>query len=539
MRPVKALALGAGILLLAAAGFVAACGGDAPAAPPPTYTLVPGPTAMAGPGVEIETCHESGYCGVFSVGGGLLAAAWLDDRRMYLADMEGRIRLLDVETGRVETMLEGLVMPRGLTALGGRLYVSELGNTCELIKERTGAGGNDNCNTVFDWQIKLEILSRVNAKILAYGIDDSGALNDRQVVADRIIASSLGMGVNGLVNDGEYVYVSISHPQRRTDPQGPVITHTGELASRGRRTDLMGVIARFRPPYSGESGAEIEVYASGFRNVYGISISPDGTIYAADNDEPGVLAEGHLEELNAVVEGGFYGFPLYGTNQAPPEAGVIEPVAVLEGNGSTYAYANDDGVYVAYSAARDTEKGFAVDLYDYGTWTSRRVFTSDHYATALLERQGLLYVLSLAGNVHVINPSAAPVTIEDSFSNYEYINTIISEDLPSVASQGFDVYLYEGRLIYHKTSCTSADTANRFYLHITPVDPDDLPEDRKRHGFDNIDFPFVPQGQQSGDACWVVRELPEYAIAKIRTGQFIQLEAGFRNIWEAEFDFGR
>ena len=545
----KALAFGVGVLLLAAAvavGFMPACGNPPPPPTFPAYTPVPGPTATAAPAPQLmdiatsaapvvatDPCHESGYCGVFDVGGGLLAAAWLDDRRMYLADWEGRIRLLDVESGEVDVVVEGLSWPRGLTVLGGRLYVSELGNTCELIREMER---NDNCA---GWLVKPEVLSRVNAKILAYAIGDSGTLSDRQVIVDRIMASSSGHGVNGLVNDGEYVYVSIAHPQRRLDPQGAIVTRTSELAFRGRRTDLMGVIARFRPPYPGDNGTEIEVYASGFRNVYGISISPDGIIYAADNDDPGDLAERHLEELNAVVEGGFYGFPLYGTNRAPPEADVIEPVTVLQGNGSTYAYANEDGVYVAYSAAGEAEKGFAVDRFDYGTWTSQRVFTSDHYATALLERQGLLYVLSLAGNVHVINPSAAPVSIEGSFSKLEYINTIIGKDLPSVASQGFDVYIYEGRLIYHKTSCTPADTDNRFYLHITPVNPDDLPEHRKQYGFDNMDFQFVPQGRQSGDACWVVRELPEYSIAGIRTGQFIQMEAGFRNIWEADFDFRR
>jgi glucose/arabinose dehydrogenase len=41
----------------------------------------------------------------------------------------------------------------------------------------------------------------------------------------------------------------------------------------------MGVIARFRP-----SGDQVEVFATGCRNIYEISIGPDKTIYRADND---------------------------------------------------------------------------------------------------------------------------------------------------------------------------------------------------------------------------------------------------------------
>jgi glucose/arabinose dehydrogenase len=41
----------------------------------------------------------------------------------------------------------------------------------------------------------------------------------------------------------------------------------------------MGVNARFRPPDD-----QVEALATGCRNIYGISIGPDKTIYRADND---------------------------------------------------------------------------------------------------------------------------------------------------------------------------------------------------------------------------------------------------------------
>ena len=83
----------------------------------------------------LKPCIEDGYCGVFEVGGQLLTAAWLDDERMYLSDMEGSIRLLNVKTGEVRTVLEGLTHPQGMTVLDGRLYVSDLGNYRQLTME--------------------------------------------------------------------------------------------------------------------------------------------------------------------------------------------------------------------------------------------------------------------------------------------------------------------------------------------------------------------------------------------------------------------
>ena len=122
------------------------------------------------------------------------------------------------------------------------------------------------------------------------------------------------------------------------------------------------------------------------------------------------------------------------------------------------------------------------------------------------------------------------------FHNDTYANEVIAKDVPSVVRPGYDVYIDEGRMIYHKQPCVRADRNARFYLHIFPVSPDDLPEDHQQYGFDNLDFRFLHQGWQSGDTCWAVRELPEYAIARIRTGQHIP---GDGSVWEAEYHFRR
>ena len=487
--------------------LVAACSGDAGG----TIAFTPPPRAnvlVAAPPVGL--CAEGDYCDLFDVGGRLTAAAWLDDSRMYLADFEGRIRLLNLETREVTTLLTGLSVPQGLTVLDGRLYVSDMGNVCRLIEEVSGDEYDNGCRSYPDGTQGL-FYNRVNAQILSYRIGDSGALDDEQIAVDRIISFERDHSPNGLTNDGDYVYASIGNPQLRVGPQEGM-----ELAEYGLRTELMGTIARFRPP-----GNEVEVYATGFRNVYGISIAPDGTIYGADNDEKNwLVTEGHLEELNAIVKDGFYGFPVWGTNEAPPEANVTEPVAVLRGTGSTFAYANQDGVYVAYLALGGDDNGFVVDRFDYESWTPERIFRDRGYITAILEGDGLLYVVSFLGIVHVINPAVAPVQGSPAG---------VSADSP-----GYDVYIHDNRLTYIKNPCSQADADTSFYLHVVPVNLDDLPEDRKRYGFDNLDF---RDGWKMGDSCRVMRELPEYDISVIKTGQFVQEGTGFRHTWEAEHRF--
>ena len=74
-------------------------------------------------------------------------------------------------------------------------------------------------------------------------------------------------------------------------------------------------------------------------------------------------------------------------------------------------------------------------------------------------------------------------------------------------------------------------------LHVTPTDPSDLPADRQRHGFDNLDFYFDRRGFQLDDQCIAIAQLPAYAINRIRVGQWIAKED--RTVWEAEFSASR
>ena len=384
---------------------------------PPTATLVP-PTATPAP----PTATPMPQYELLQPGGRLTAAAWFDDDHMYIADYEGSIRLLNIRTGEVRKAIGGLSIPRGLTILDRRLYVSEMGDICDRMYEYIEYFHErerwfiENCilQTVkYDSEDHLEALLNyallTHARILSYRVLETGNLTDRQTVVDGLISVRRDHAPNGLANDGEYVYASIGHPYEWLKPDNLFNANADLFAANGRRPDLMGTIARFRP-----SDGEVEVFASGLRNTYQISIAPDGAIYGADNDidsPPGIHYR-HLEELNAIVKDGFYGFPFWGTNEATPEENVIEPVAVLDGASSTATHANEDGVYVAY---RHDESGkFVVDRFDYETFTPTRIFGDlKTLITYILERYGLLYILTFDGEVYIIDPNLAPITSQE------------------------------------------------------------------------------------------------------------------------------
>ena len=524
--------------LTAAILLTLACAGPATSTPIPDNTI---PLSTATPTARpslAAACRGYSYCKLLEPGDWLTAAAWLDAEWMYLADYQGKIRLLNVATGEVKTALTGLSKPQGLTVLDGRLYVSSLGNVCEVLQQQ--AGDPDICyRSEISVADQMEVLLTSRAEILSYAIGPEGSLSDRQVVVDNILSANESHSPNGLTNDGEWIYASIGFPyEGKPISYGGFVTLEQErLQASGGRTDLMGSIIRFRP-----GDDDVEVFATGLRNVYGISVAPDGTVYGADNDvEDGLVTwGGHLEELNAITPGGFYGIPFWGTNEAPPEAGVIEPAAVLQGTYSTFAHANADGVYVAYQYIDDREAGFVVDRFDYTTFTPTRIF---NYAsgpiTAILERDGLLYLIAFSGRVHIINPQQHTRIFASSRRSLEQdlgvVATVVGEGQPIIRSDHYAVYFKENFLIYVKDSCAAEEREPGFLLRLLPVNAADLPVEWQEQGFARYDFPFGKYGRHYQGRCLIVHPMPAFALKRILTGQDDPATGNIR--WRGEYIF--
>ncbi len=101
-----------------------------------------------------------------------------------------------------------------------------------------------------------------------------------------------------------------------------------------------------------------------------------------------------------------------------------------------------------------------------------------------------------------------------------------------VARSVFDLHVTGGQLTYVKEECGQEDTANRFFLHITPERADDLPPERGEHGFDNLDFDFFLNGASFDGKCVASVSLPDYPIVSVRTGQRNQDKG---DLWSAMF----
>lgn len=72
---------------------------------------------------------------------------------------------------------------------------------------------------------------------------------------------------------------------------------------------------------------------------------------------------------------------------------------------------------------------------------------------------------------------------------------------------------------------------DRFFLHVVPIEGDDLPKWRKQHGFDNLDFDW--HGVTYNEKCFAAVRLPDYSIASIKTGQFTVTD--MKSLWEGIF----
>ena len=140
--------------------------------------------------------------------------------------------------------------------------------------------------------------------------------------------------------------------------------------------------------------------------------------------------------------------------------------------------------------------------------------------------------LAIVGSIGLVffwyfNIMARAAAIEDAYWS-------ITTGEPIIHSY-FDIYLIENELIYAKEPCAPADKEALFFLHIIPEDVNDLPDDRRQHGFDNLDFDYDRFSAPVGDKCMAQRPLPDYPVAHIRTGQFTPDDG---QIWKAEFPVG-
>ena len=130
------------------------------------------------------------------------------------------------------------------------------------------------------------------------------------------------------------------------------------------------------------------------------------------------------------------------------------------------------------------------------------------------------------GNIFRVSPpSANPLEpYRDFYASFA--------SLEPIASSKFDIHASSRTLAYLRESCAPSDAHARFFLHVFPLDETDLLRERRRSGFNNFDFSFEMDGAHFDGKCLTTAILPDYPIARIRTGQFVR---GGSKIWEEAF----
>ena len=123
---------------------------------------------------------------------------------------------------------------------------------------------------------------------------------------------------------------------------------------------------------------------------------------------------------------------------------------------------------------------------------------------------------------------------------YEFLRTKEPD-----AEADFEVYFDRGSvsaakgpmLFYRRASCREESLREeRFFLHVYPEAPGVLPAERAPHRFENLDFDFFRWGvlfelAGGGSACLATVPLPDYGIARVRTGRY---RSGEGETWSVE-----
>ena len=144
--------------------------------------------------------------------------------------------------------------------------------------------------------------------------------------------------------------------------------------------------------------------------------------------------------------------------------------------------------------------------------------------------------------------AAGRCAVEYQLPQYDIANVLTGQYVPGTGQLrwqaritldwGFAVaHTAAGALRYARDNCRPVHLAARFFLHITPANAADLAPGRAAHGYNNYDFPGFSPDDRAIDAaarCVVERELPDYEITSILTGQYIP-EIGYR-LWETRLD---
>ncbi len=281
----------------------------------PTLPAAATPTAQPALAPDSAVSVPAGYVAtIYSSGlSQPTALAWGPDGRLYAAQLSGEVVALAAAGAAPQPYISGLNRPLGLAWRGDDLYVLSQGTLSVFTSSGAAAGPR------------------------------------RDLLTD---IPSAGMQNNNLVlGADDWLYMGIGSLCDHCQPDN----------------GISGQIRRVRP-----DGSDWQTYAVGVRNSFGLTIAPDGALWATDNGREDLPAGLPPEELNQIVQGGDYGWPrCYGDRVPDPDGGgsaescadTLAPVATFPAHsspvgltfytGTTFAAADQGALFVGLAGAWD------------------------------------------------------------------------------------------------------------------------------------------------------------------------------------------
>jgi hypothetical protein len=196
------------------------------------------------------------------------------------------------------TAADGFTYTRGLAIIGDVLVVGDLGplpcpDPYPVCKGHSVPG-------VSLVEGERRILEGSRGRLIAFDIEADGSLTNEHVILDNLPVANTEHGVNGIAAgaDGR-IYVAIGN----LDHLPPDVAETVLQP----RKELLGTVLRLSP-----RGDDVEIFASGLRNVYGLAFDDRGHLWGVDND--GDTPSGwRAEEILHIRQGRNYGYPYEGS----------------------------------------------------------------------------------------------------------------------------------------------------------------------------------------------------------------------------------
>ena len=252
----------------------------------------------------------------------------------YVALGDGRIMRFELPSDSrgqlsLETVAEGLTYPHGVAVFEDRLYVTHQAVLdCEDLRAR-GAFAGIRCAKLPGMsprESQIKLLYETRGEIVVYDIRPDSTLSERQVLLSDLPVANGDHAINAIVAgpDGR-MYVSIGGLDvLAVEPDLPDI-----LASIADRPnfDMVGTVISFLP-----DGSDVQVFARGMRNVYGLTFDGEGRLFGVDNDGP-TQRGWRFEEVLHIKLGADYGHPFEGTFD-PIKKRTDDPIWVADSKGS-------------------------------------------------------------------------------------------------------------------------------------------------------------------------------------------------------------